>query len=86
LLEEVRPRVRAEPVRVASSVSPATAAADLPAGVPAMGQRVRHPKFGEGTVLDFEGNGNHARVHVNFADAGSKWLVLAYARLELLPS
>jgi DNA helicase-2/ATP-dependent DNA helicase PcrA len=51
-----------------------------------MGQRVRHPKFGEGTVLDFEGGGSHARVHVNFADVGSKWLVLAYARLELLPS
>jgi DNA helicase-2/ATP-dependent DNA helicase PcrA len=63
-------------------VRPPEAAAED--GVPGMGQRVRHPKFGEGTVLDFEGNGSHARVQVNFNDAGSKWLVLAYARLELI--
>ena len=43
-----------------------------------------HPKFGEGTVLAFEGAGEHARVHVNFCDAGPKWLVVAYARLEAL--
>ena len=41
-----------------------------------------HPKFGEGTVLAFEGSGEHTRVHVNFLAAGAKWLVLAYARLE----
>ena len=44
-----------------------------------------HPKFGEGTVLAFEGAGEHARVHVNFSDAGPKWLVVAYARLEESP-
>ena len=41
-----------------------------------------HPKFGEGTVLAFEGSGEHTRVHVNFAAAGAKWLVLAYANLQ----
>ena len=50
----------------------------------ALGQRVRHGKFGEGVVLGLEGDGDHARVHVNFADAGAKWLVLAYARLEAI--
>ena len=49
-----------------------------------LGQAVMHPKFGEGTVLAFEGAGEHARVHVNFSDAGPKWLVVAYARLEAL--
>ena len=53
-------------------------------GHPAMrlGVRVRHASFGEGVVLDAEGQGAHARVQVNFERAGTKWLVLAYAKLE----
>ncbi|MDD2768162.1 MAG: DNA helicase II [Methylococcus sp.] len=47
-----------------------------------LGQRVRHGKFGEGVILQQEGDGAQARVHVNFADAGAKWLMLAYANLE----
>ena len=50
----------------------------------ALGQRVRHGKFGEGVVLGLEGDGAHARVHVNFAGAGAKWLVVAYANLEAI--
>ncbi|UDL04685.1 DNA helicase II [Marinobacter sp. CA1] len=46
-----------------------------------LGQRVRHPKFGEGIVMNCEGSGHHTRVQVNFDD-GAKWLVLAYAPLE----
>ena len=46
-----------------------------------LGQRVQHPKFGEGVVLMYEGQGAHARVQVNFEDSGSKWLVVAYANL-----
>ena len=46
-----------------------------------LGQRVRHPKFGEGIVMNCEGTGHHTRVQVNF-DEGAKWLVLAYAPLE----
>ena len=46
-----------------------------------LGQRVEHPKFGEGVVLMYEGQGTHARVQVNFERAGSKWLVVAYANL-----
>jgi DNA helicase-2/ATP-dependent DNA helicase PcrA len=49
-----------------------------------MGQRVAHRKFGEGVVLQCEGSGERARVQVNFADAGAKWLMLAYASLEAL--
>ena len=48
------------------------------------GQRVHHSKFGEGTVLQLEGRGQHARVQVNFARDGAKWLVMQYARLEPL--
>jgi DNA helicase-2/ATP-dependent DNA helicase PcrA len=47
-----------------------------------LGQSVRHRKFGDGTVVNFEGSGEHARVQVNFHRSGAKWLVLAYAKLE----
>ena len=47
-----------------------------------LGQRVRHSKFGEGTVIDSEGSGDRARVHVHFDLCGSKWLSLVYAKLE----
>ena len=46
-----------------------------------VGQRLMHPKFGEGTVIHFEGSGPQTRIQVNFESVGSKWLVLAYARL-----
>ncbi|MEX2365057.1 MAG: 3'-5' exonuclease, partial [Pseudohongiellaceae bacterium] len=49
-----------------------------------LGQRVKHPKFGEGVVLNYEGSGNNARVQINFDHAGGKWLVMSYARLEVL--
>jgi DNA helicase-2/ATP-dependent DNA helicase PcrA len=47
-----------------------------------LGQRVLHAKFGEGTVLNYEGSGEHGRVQVHFDDIGSKWLMLAYAKLS----
>lgn len=47
-----------------------------------LGQRVTHPKFGEGCILNIEGEGAQSRVQVNFEAAGCKWLVLAYAKLE----
>ena len=47
-----------------------------------LGQNVMHAKFGTGVVVDIEGSGAHARVQVNFDEAGSKWLVLAYANLQ----
>ena len=49
-----------------------------------LGQPVRHALFGEGVILNFEGSGAQARVQVNFASEGSKWLMLAYAKLEAL--
>ena len=47
-----------------------------------LGQRVTHKKFGEGVVTNYEGEGRHARIEVNFSDVGSKWLMLSYANLE----
>jgi DNA helicase-2/ATP-dependent DNA helicase PcrA len=54
------------------------------AGVFRLGQSVNHATFGEGVIVQFEGSGAHARVQVNFRDAGSKWLVLAYAKLQVV--
>ncbi|WKV49308.1 DNA helicase II [Dickeya fangzhongdai] len=47
-----------------------------------LGQRVRHAKFGEGTIVNVEGSGDHCRIQVAFAGQGIKWLVAAYARLD----
>ena len=49
-----------------------------------LGQNVRHQKFGEGVVLNYEGSGAQSRIQVNFAEVGSKWLVVSYANLEAM--
>ena len=49
-----------------------------------LGARVKHPKFGEGTIINFEGSGHQGRVQVAFNGEGIKWLVTAYAKLEQL--
>jgi DNA helicase-2/ATP-dependent DNA helicase PcrA len=49
-----------------------------------LGQAVLHAKFGDGVVLGLEGDGASARVQVNFRDVGTKWLMLAYAKLQPL--
>jgi DNA helicase-2/ATP-dependent DNA helicase PcrA len=48
-----------------------------------VGMNVSHPKFGDGVVVNLEGNGEYARIQINFSEVGSKWLVLAYANLSL---
>ncbi len=49
-----------------------------------MGQRVQHVKFGEGVVLQMEGEGAQERVQINFQGVGLKWLMLSYAKLSVL--
>jgi DNA helicase-2/ATP-dependent DNA helicase PcrA len=46
------------------------------------GQRVRHPKYGEGTVYKREGDGEEAKITVQFPRYGLKKLVEKYAQLE----
>ncbi len=83
LVHEIRPRVQVSRPLAAGRAASAAFATPAPAGI-ALGATVLHPKFGEGTVLGYEGNGSHARVQVNFNTAGTKWLVLAYANLQTL--
>ncbi len=83
LLEDVRSAARRRPIARGPAIAPAPTGLAPPAGVK-LGTRVRHAKFGDGTVLTLEGEGEYARVQVNFEDVGAKWLVLAYANLESL--
>jgi DNA helicase-2/ATP-dependent DNA helicase PcrA len=67
-----------------ASFNPSYAQHDAAAmGIP-LGQRVFHSIFGEGVVLNVEGQGANARIQVNFDDEGSKWLVMQYANLQAL--
>jgi DNA helicase-2/ATP-dependent DNA helicase PcrA len=79
LLEEVRPALS-----VSRPVYRPGRSLEQEASPVRLGQRVRHGRFGDGVVLNSEGSGSHARVQVNFENAGTKWLVLAYAKLELM--
>jgi DNA helicase II / ATP-dependent DNA helicase PcrA len=79
LLEEIRPHLAtSEPLYRPSAIRD-----DGVEGYQ-IGQRVVHAKFGEGMITNHEGHGSSARVQVNFEAAGSKWLVLAYAHLEVV--
>jgi DNA helicase-2/ATP-dependent DNA helicase PcrA len=85
-VEEVRPRVQvSRPLQ-----TPRRRAAGKAAAAPGnelgirLGQRVRHGKFGDGVILNCEGQGAHARVEVKFETAGTKWFVLSYANLDLM--
>ena len=91
IVAEVRPRVQvaraAAAARMRQREQPAAPAIRFrneeppPPGM-RLGARVRHGKFGEGVVLNVEGNGPHARVQVNFEQQGTKWLMMQYANLE----
>jgi DNA helicase-2/ATP-dependent DNA helicase PcrA len=78
-LQEIR--MRANITR--STGSPASQQpASISTGSYRLGQSVKHEKFGEGVVLQTEGEGEQERVQINFRHAGIKWLMLAYAKLE----
>jgi DNA helicase-2/ATP-dependent DNA helicase PcrA len=81
LIEEIRPRLQvSRPVYIKRT----STLDESPAAGMRMGSRVRHSKFGDGVVLNFEGNGPHARIQVNFERQGTKWLMLSYANLEVV--
>ncbi|NOQ12936.1 MAG: DNA helicase II [Methyloprofundus sp.] len=81
-LQEIR--LRASVSKLVRPKKAAKRAAIGTSGRYRLGQRVRHEKFGEGVVLQVDGEGSQERVQVNFAAAGMKWLMLSYAKLEVL--
>jgi len=80
-IQEVR--MRATVTRPVTSVKPKAQSLQTE-GKYKLGQRVSHAKFGEGVVLQMEGDGAQERVQINFKQVGLKWLILAYAQLDVL--
>jgi len=84
LVEEIRPRLQvSRPVFIKRNTG-SSSLDETPTSNMRMGSRVRHSKFGDGVVLNFEGNGPHARIQVNFERQGTKWLMLSYANLVVV--
>ena len=76
-IQEVRPRAAISRPSFGQAPIRQTEAAGL-----SLGQRVRHRKFGEGVVLSLEGEGERARIEVQFESGQCKWLIMAMANLE----
>lgn len=63
-----------------SSVSNASSAA----GSLSEGCRIEHQRFGIGTVLKMEGTGENTKATVEFQNAGTKQLLLKFAKFTIL--
>jgi DNA helicase II / ATP-dependent DNA helicase PcrA len=50
---------------------------------PLIGTRVRHSKYGVGTIIEVEGEGEDRKLTVSFQDHGAKKLIERYANLQL---
>jgi DNA helicase II / ATP-dependent DNA helicase PcrA len=84
LVEEVRPKAQiSRPTAGGGGFFRAPAAESAAPGMK-LGTRVRHGKFGDGIILNIEGQGAQARIQVNFEQHGAKWLMLSYANLEIV--
>ena len=81
LIDEIRPRAQTNIPYNRKDFNETKIEFEMDIGI-SLGQKVRHKKFGEGIVLNYEGSGESARVQVNFEDSGTKWLVMSYANLE----
>lgn len=70
-------------LKKASEVKP-SAEANLFDGDLAVGNRVKHLKFGRGDVLSIEGKGGDVKAEIDFEFGGKKKLLLRFAKLELI--
>lgn len=85
LLEEVRPRTKVtRPVYHERKAPAFLQQQTTDDGSFHLGQRVTHPVFGDGFILNVEGNGARTRVQINFDDHSLKWLMLAQANLSVV--
>jgi DNA helicase-2/ATP-dependent DNA helicase PcrA len=80
--ETPRPRRAGEPVVFGARVAPEDESQDAPSWQ--VGERVRHARFGTGTIAELVGVGRDAKVRIDFEDEeiGRKTLVIAQANLE----
>jgi DNA helicase II / ATP-dependent DNA helicase PcrA len=85
LLDRVRPQARVartqayQATQSTNKINRGHAASDTGMKI---GQRVTHAKFGEGVITNYEGQGSHTRIQVQFKQHGSKWLVASFAKLN----
>ena len=82
-MQEVRPKAQFSRPLYQNHASAARPQLEQEVGY-SVGQRISHAKFGHGIILNIEGQAAQARIQVNFEDCGSKWLMLAYANLDVL--
>jgi DNA helicase-2/ATP-dependent DNA helicase PcrA len=77
------PKERASPRRVAAANSSSRSAIRrFGKADPLLGQKVRHPEFGVGTVVGVEGEDDDRRVSVSFPGRGTKKFIERYAHLQ----
>lgn len=81
LMQDIRIRT---PITRPATVARTKAADSLKTNTYKAGQKVSHAKFGLGIVLQTEGEGSQEKIQVNFKTEGMKWLMLAYAKLDIL--
>lgn len=82
---QARPGAGRYASRQAASFNPQTASGIEVGGQTfRIGQGVRHPRFGEGTILTLTGLGLDAQAQVHFMGAGTKTLALGVAKLEVI--
>src|SRR5216683_1106592 len=90
--DEFLRRVRRGPVPAArqpqrSSSTPSFGRAAIRPGAdanPLLGQKVRHPQYGVGTIIGVEGDDDDRRLSVTFPGRGTKKFVERYAQLQQL--
>ena len=73
-------------VGVSAKTSSASQPESLPSkgGTPSVGSHIEHERFGRGRVLSLEGSGESAKACVEFENAGTKQLLLKFARFRVL--
>jgi DNA helicase-2/ATP-dependent DNA helicase PcrA len=81
LIQEIRPKANFSRPVIPASPRISRDRAEQETGL-FVGQQVNHARFGDGIVLNLEGQGAQSRVQVNFEDVGSKWLIASMANLQ----
>lgn len=79
-----RPHPTASAARTETSSASSREFGILPPEQLHVDMRVQHQRFGNGTIIQLEGSGQHARATVMFTGFGTKQLLLKYARLKIL--
>ena len=75
-------RLRGTVTRALNQAKVGSLSTSLPENEWKMGQKVKHEKFGFGTVINVEGSDNNTRLQIAFQAQGIKWLIAHLAKLE----